>query len=635
MAPTWAGRSSHGCPKAGSKGRLLNATMSMTTPPGRPSRRPHRRFPLSTSDHGTEAANGAPTAVADQVGVPEAVIATLPVEANSGYPELVLPEPPDEAADYPFPANGGGEWTPDAAGLVETGETLVPLVDQERPRNQFEYVVPNRASLPAQTAFGESSPMLFAPQAIPSPRNTAADPDDNARNLYLAHSPAWQQAYRAAAPEDSAQRDLITQLALPIGEGQTREQARRVEALEAQITLMDPSTAERLYIRLTDPADALGILFHSTLHHVTVKSLLAQLDTKRHELRQETIPVPQGTASVKRRRYIQQTPRVGPASPQPEPQQPKEPQNPPCTDPGPPVSPYRVPPPWMAPWVGQPEDPGGSRSWIWPSLTKGAGMLGMTVSVGLRSLSTVALEKAIEAAWLVFQTTDAAPTTVMGMAGEAAAEAFLAEILGLHPASVRNLNDFMANFPLVDLISPRWIASVKNRGALSTLPAAALTEQLRSQYTSDLLGIITGDKKVEDAAEALLRLRPQLGQAWPSDLRATTVEGVARYLREKTVLLVPADHVERLRETLGEDLYRRLKDNKKWLNQLGIKNVAQLTDFIDGQVCRIISLGPRSKDFRLMAEVAAHDIPSEVNQKFRKKLASILKKAARRLGETA
>jgi hypothetical protein len=277
--------------------------------------------------------------------------------------------------------------------------------------------------------------------------------------------------------------------------------------------------------------------------------------------------------------------------------------------------------------------PGGSKSqgWIRSSLMAAAGALGTVVSVGVRAVTTAGMEEALGAAWLVFQITEAEPAALIGMAGEAAAEAILPEILGVDPVAVRNLNAIMPNFPALDLISPRWLAQVKTRGVLSTLAASALTEQLRSQYCSDLLDMITGSKKIDDAAEILLRNRGKLGRAWPRDLRATTREGVSKYIREKTILLVPDDHVQPLARTLGKDLYRRLKENKRWLDQLGIKNSRELSAFVNGQIDRIQSMGPSSADFRLMAETAANHLPPEVNEKFRKKFARILAQAKKRI----
>jgi hypothetical protein len=445
----------------------------------------------------------------------------------------------------------------------------------------------------------------------------------------LGHSWEWQQAYSTSAPEDGAQRDVVAQLALPIRASQTPEQARRVEMLEAQISLMDPRNAQRLYTRLTGQSDALGNLFHLTLHPTTIKSLLGQLDAKRHDFDRGTAPVNRGTDN----RQIPHL-RPGPLGPIP-----PEPKPPPAQKKTPPWDTthdrpwqYPVPPPWMSD-EGQQMDPGGSKSqsWIRSSLMAAAGALGTVVSVGVRAVTTAGMEEALGAAWLVFQITEAEPAALIGMAGEAAAEAILPEILGVDPIAVRNLNLIKPNFPALDLISPRWLAQVKTRGVLSTLAASALTEQLRSQYCSDLLDMITGGKKVDDAAEILLRNRGKLGRAWPRDLRATTREGVSKYIREKTVLLVPNDHVQPLRRTLGKDLYRRLKENKRWLDQLGIKNSRELSAFVNGQTDRIQSMGPSSADFRLMAETAANHLPEEVNGKFRKKFAKILDQAKKRI----
>jgi hypothetical protein len=180
------------------------------------------------------------------------------------------------------------------------------------------------------------------------------------------------------------------------------------------------------------------------------------------------------------------------------------------------------------------------------------------------------------------------------------------------------------------LLGSSFVGSVKARGVLSTLPASALTKQLRSQYTSDLLGLITGDKKLAKAARALLDHRTQLDRAWPRDLRARTVEGVSQYLREKTLLLVPSDHVQPLKRTLGEDLYRRLSTQKRALDRLGITSETQLAAYVDSQIDRIVSMGPSSTDLRVMAETAANHLPAEQTAKFRTKYADILRRAKRR-----
>jgi hypothetical protein len=444
------------------------------------------------------------------------------------------------------------------------------------------------------------------------------------------HSPEWQLAYVSSGPEDSAQRELVAQLALPMNADQTREQAKRVQTLEAQITLMAPATAQRMYGRLTQHNDALGDLFHLTLHPQTISTLLSQLDAKRHELNRSLTPETHATAN----RGTQNTATQNRATPPVGPTRPRD-QQPPTTrlPPPPPKLPQprtTTPLPWQPPWMydPQPDSQPSGRDWTWSVLTAAASMLGMTVSVGVRAIPSGALAKAFEAAWIVFQTTEGAPAAVVGMAGEAAAEALLPELLGIDAAAVRNLNELATNFPLLDLSSSRWLASVKTRGVLSTLAQSALTKSLRSAYTSDLLNIITGQSKLEDAAEKLLANRGILGQAWPRDLRATTVDGVVKYIREKSVLLVPSDHVQLLRGTLGEDLYRRLAGDKRALDQLGITGPTDLSKYISRQVDRIQSIGLSSGDVREMAETV-HHFPENVQQQFRLKHKSILEKQRR------
>src|SRR5262245_34884518 len=117
---------------------------------------------------------------------------------------------------------------------------------------------------------------------------------DSNRSI-LGHSLKWQQAYLTSRPEDSAQRALVDQLALPISASQTREQAKRVDALRAQIALTEKRTAERMYDRLTSRSDSLGNLFHLTLHPTTIKSLIGELDAKRHEIDRGATPDKRGT----------------------------------------------------------------------------------------------------------------------------------------------------------------------------------------------------------------------------------------------------------------------------------------------------------------------------------------------------
>lgn len=429
------------------------------------------------------------------------------------------------------------------------------------------------------------------------------------------HSLEWQQAYVASAPQDGAQRELVNQLAIPMGASETAKQAKRVDALSAQFSVMDPRTAGSLYARLQNRGDALGQLFELTLHPATQKSLLSLLDATRHGNDRGTL-----------NRGTQPTQPVTPVKKSP----PKPPVIPPHYTPmhvaptkqPPPQPPIQLPSPWTPPWLdwlsddqypapANQDDP----AWVWSPIRAAAGALGLTMSVGLRVLSNPLVEKAVEAAWLVFQTEEGGLAALYGMAGEAAAEVILSRALGVDPALVVNLNNVAANFPLVDVATPKGFFSVKVKGVASTLAGDELQASIRSQYTSDLFDLAVGgpkaDGKLIKAAKGLLKVRGQLGQAWPSDLKDLTVDGVAKYLRQNARLMVPDDHVQLLRHTLGEDLYKRISSSKKYMDQLGIKNQTDLANFVDRQISRIDSLQVTSEDLMTLAETAADHIPKE------------------------
>jgi hypothetical protein len=247
----------------------------------------------------------------------------------------------------------------------------------------------------------------------------------------------------------------------------------------------------------------------------------------------------------------------------------------------------------------------------------------MVFTVGRQLVSAAAMEKALEAAWIVIQITEAEPKALIGLAGEAAAEALLGELLGVDPKLIRNLNNIEANFPVVDLISPRWIASVKTRGVLSTLTRSELTDQLRSQYTSDLLDIVGRNRKAQEkldlAADALFRNKRRLAGSWPRDLTDTSRAGIRRYIQEKSLLLVPNDHVQSLRKTLGSDLYRRLNNDKSLLAELGIRqgNDRALAKYITRQIKRIAPMGVSSSDLRMIVETARTHLPADVTRQWR------------------
>jgi hypothetical protein len=252
--------------------------------------------------------------------------------------------------------------------------------------------------------------------------------------------------------------------------------------------------------------------------------------------------------------------------------------------------------------------------------------------------------KAIEAAWIVFQIEEGGLARVYGLAGEAAAKAILSNVLGVDPALIANLNDFAANFPIVDVATPRGFFSVKVRGVASTLAGEELEAAVRSQYTSDLFDLAVGgpraDRKLLKAAKGLLKIKAELGRSWPTDLKALCPEGVAKYIRENAKFLFPHNHVQLARRMLGKDLVegtighnlaKRIQSSKKFLDQLGIKNQADLVAFVNRQVDRIDSLHVTSKEFQVLAQAAAKFVPEQQIPRLRPALERLKRKQQRRL----
>ncbi|MBX3085687.1 MAG: hypothetical protein KF716_28880 [Anaerolineae bacterium] len=436
-----------------------------------------------------------------------------------------------------------------------------------------------------------------------------------------------------AAPEDSAQRDLVTQLAVPIGEKQTREQARRVEAIQTQITHLDIRTADRLYQRLTSQSDALGNLFHLTLHHVTRASLISLLNAKRHGFHRGTDPISRMTDN---RDNHDSTPTK------------KTTKDSTSTDIWPHFTPpkdtdaHEVPIPVRPPGDRLvPPPKGGHDSWVWSTLTAAASGLGMVFSVGVNSLSSAAIEKALEAAWIVFQTTEGPETMVFGLALEAAAEAVAIEMLGGEAHQVVNLNSIVDNFPFVDIMYPGGIPSVKARGLKLGL-AASKSDSVMSAYTSEIIRSIRGGKSLDQMVDTLLANRRKLAKAWPTNLKYTTKKELIQYIRFDSPFMLPADDVAQLKEHLKTKLGTRLLKHERGLveellgrNFAGVHNIAdaitsvdkkKLNQLIDRQIARIGSAGITKSDMRGLCEAARKYIPQVMDYKLRKKLAKELQK---------
>ena len=258
---------------------------------------------------------------------------------------------------------------------------------------------------------------------------------------------------------------------------------------------------------------------------------------------------------------------------------------------------------------------------MWGPIWLAATVLGMTVSIGLRSLTAAELAELIDAAWLVFQLEGHRPLrTVMGMAGEAIAEKFMSLKLGVDGAKIYNLNKLQKNFPVADIISPRGLFSVKVRGLLGTAVGAARAPSLTLEYIQDLVDLAVGgpaeDRKLARAASLLFDNRGRLKArgAWPTGFNPRSVAEMARYIREKTVLVIPDDHVQPVKRAIGEALYKRVKSGNIRL-PAGTDPVAWVNSFVD----RVHSIGRRSSDFDAILEAAKH-IPREQIPRLRREL---------------
>ena len=129
------------------------------------------------------------------------------------------------------------------------------------------------------------------------------------------------------------------------------------------------------------------------------------------------------------------------------------------------------------------------------------------------------------------------------------------------------------------------------------------------------------DKKLADAASLLFDNRAMLKArgAWPTGFNPRSVAEMERYIRLKTVLYVPDDHVQLVKETIGEALYKRVeRGNIRLL--AGTDRVAWVNSFVD----RIQSIGLKSSDFDAFLEATKH-IPKEQIPRLRRELDKLIR----------
>jgi hypothetical protein len=268
----------------------------------------------------------------------------------------------------------------------------------------------------------------------------------------------------------------------------------------------------------------------------------------------------------------------------------------------------------------------GIVDWLKTSLGAGATVLGIAYSGSMWAIRGVTLQKALDAAWLVFQIEEGGLKSLVGLAGEAALEAILPDILGIDPKYVRNLNELATSFPVLDLISARGVYSVKTYGIVSKATGQELIDQIVSKYKNDFLNMVldqTGafGKPMEKCVRLLFENQDALrakGQ-WPSALRGRTEQAIRKYIQEEGLLVIPSDHVQPARRGLGKHLNEmRLSGKLPGANPLWIQK----------QVFRIQG-GVSSTDLSGIVESTKH-LPKEQYDRLHREFDAVIRARKRK-----
>ena len=250
----------------------------------------------------------------------------------------------------------------------------------------------------------------------------------------------------------------------------------------------------------------------------------------------------------------------------------------------------------------------GISQWLKDSLSGVAKMAGIAISGLVWAIPAPVLEKAIEAAWLVFQLENLSPNSLVGKAGERAARVIAKWALEKAGVSgnVFDVNILQKNFPGFDLLTSLRPYSVKTYNVLGQD-----INKAKSNYKRDILRIIgshPADRGYrERVAAAMLRWRTELTKAgvWPTSLSGNvTKDQLVKFIRE-TVFLFPEDHVITMRGQMGAELFGMYKQGQSIPGiaaGLGDNDVAPLiSKFV---IERIQSSGLKTTDLRLMVDVA-------------------------------
>jgi outer membrane protein OmpA-like peptidoglycan-associated protein len=254
----------------------------------------------------------------------------------------------------------------------------------------------------------------------------------------------------------------------------------------------------------------------------------------------------------------------------------------------------------------------GIADYIKTSMMAGAGALGIVYSGSVWVIRGITLEKAIEAAWIAIQIETGGFRAAVGAAGEAVLEAVLPDVLRIDPSRVLNLNNKVANFPILDLISARGVYVVKTYAVVSSKFGAELLDQVVSKYKNDFFAMIFDqgprDTRMDDCVKYLFEHQADLrrdGQ-WPTSWRGTTEQSIRKYVQQEGMMVIPKDHVQPARRALG-----------KHLNEMRVSGKLRGVDveWIQKQIFRIDHAGLTTKDLGGLVEATQH-LPAKVYEKY-------------------
>jgi len=254
---------------------------------------------------------------------------------------------------------------------------------------------------------------------------------------------------------------------------------------------------------------------------------------------------------------------------------------------------------------------------IWAILGAVAGGLRLTISASLSEIPGDVLSEAVGAALDAFLI-EGTGTAGVGLAGERAAEVILEHFLA-DKTRVFSLNELSKRFPLVDLITPYEIPSVKNFGIL----AEGSYENVRPNLMSAFKQLIGEDwpegsryRKLTQASEELFEERSRIPkQVLPKLLRsAKSATDVEAALQELATMRIPDDYVEPFRRDVAEYMAKKMGVSIDINGKLlpGRKLTSKAAGIIQAYENKVQSIGLRSSDFKILLETAKEEAKKRI-----------------------